>query len=260
MQQLDARETLKQIITTYGRTVAQEPGRLKGLLDDMCGDRRREITLIMGALRENVPADMLSTSATAMPRELLFERLQGRLEENLSITADAARWSVETWALALDQMPPGYQTPSPGYRPGNSDRPAMPSGPTSVSYTPAPTGSGWAPVTPSPPSVGGQTPGPVVQGYPLPSPSPLPVVVGDKVSSRATTALILSLVGLLCGLLTGIPAAIMGAAEMRDIREGRASPVSKGTAQDALIIGIIVSAGSVLYWIAVAITAATSNH
>ena len=259
MQQLDARDTLKQILTTYGRATYQEPGRLEGLLKDLCGDRRREITLIMGALRENVPADLLSTSATATPRELLFERLQGRLEENLSLTADAARWAVETWALALDQVPPGYKTPSPGYRPGNSDRPLMPSGPTPLSTPPpVPPGPGWAPV--APPPVGGQTSGPVVQGYPPPSPSPLPVVVADKASSRATTALILALVGLLCGLLTGIPAAIMGAAEMRDIREGRASPAGKGTAQAALIIGIIVSVGSILYLIAVAITAATSNH
>lgn len=92
-----------------------------------------------------------------------------------------------------------------------------------------------------------------------PGPTP-PVIQVQKASSRATTALILALVGLLCGLLTGIPAAIMGAAELRDIREGRASPASKGTAQAAFIIGIIVTVGSLLYWIAVAITAVHSNH
>lgn len=258
MPQSDARDTLKQLLTTEGRSLIQEPGRLEGLLKDyLRGGARREITLILGALREGVPAELLSTSVTAMPRELLFERLQGRLEENLAITTDAARWAVETWALALDQMPPGYQTPSPGYQPGHSDRPSLPPGP-SASYTPppsAPPGPGWEPA-----------PGPILQTPPGPTPpgptppGPTPVVVVEKASSRATTALILALVGLLCGLLTGIPAALMGSAELRDIREGRASPASKGTAQAALIIGIIVTVGSILYWIAVAITAANSNH
>ncbi len=259
MPQPDARDTLKEILTTEGRSLIQEPGRLEGLLKDyLRGGGRREILLILGALREGVPAELLSSSVTALPRALLFERLQGRLEENLAITADAARWTVETWALALDQMPPGYQTPSPDYRPGNSDRSQALPGPNpsdTLPPRPAPPGPGWAPVTPPPvpitsPSISGQTPIEYLPDF----------VAAQKASSRATTALILALVGLLCGLLTGIPAAIMGAAELRDINEGRASPAGKGTAQAALIIGIIVTVGSILYWITVAITAVNSNR
>jgi outer membrane biosynthesis protein TonB len=36
-----------------------------------------------------------------MPTELLLTRLENRLEEQTAVTAEAARWAVESWALAL---------------------------------------------------------------------------------------------------------------------------------------------------------------
>lgn len=37
-----------------------------------------------------------------MPLELLLKRLEKRLEEQTAMTAEAARWAVESWATALD--------------------------------------------------------------------------------------------------------------------------------------------------------------
>jgi hypothetical protein len=54
----------------------------------------------MGALEERVPLDLLAAQS-AMPRELLLTRLTKRLEDQMALTEEAARWAVHSWALAL---------------------------------------------------------------------------------------------------------------------------------------------------------------
>ena len=74
-----------------------------------------------------------------------------------------------------------------------------------------------------------------------------PVQQTGESSSRATTAAILAVAGVLCcGFLTGIPAAILGWLEMGAIREGRASAKGMTMAQIGLWGGII---GTVLHFI-----------
>jgi len=65
----------------------------------------------------------------------------------------------------------------------------------------------------------------------------------DKASGRAIAALILSACGLFlcCGLVTGVPGAILGWMEITAIREGRASPKGMTFAQLGLWGGIGVS-------------------
>jgi hypothetical protein len=56
---------------------------------------------LINALEERIPLDLLA-AANSMPHELLLTRLEKRLEEQTGLTAEAARWAVESWALALD--------------------------------------------------------------------------------------------------------------------------------------------------------------
>ena len=59
---------------------------------------------------------------------------------------------------------------------------------------------------------------------------------------RGPLVLTLGLVGLVCGChVLGIPAWILGAQDLREIREGRMDPAGEGLTQAGMIIGIIAS-------------------
>lgn len=94
------RQKLREIIARHGREVAEDPRRCEGLLRDYCGGYRREISALVGALEEHAAADML-TSPAGTPREVLLARLARRLCDHLALSEEAARWAVESWALAL---------------------------------------------------------------------------------------------------------------------------------------------------------------
>lgn len=94
------RQVLRQILTKYGREICGDARRCEGLLNDLCGSYRREINVLVNAVEERVPLDLLA-GAGSMPPELLLTKLEKRLEEQTAMTAEAARWAVESWALAL---------------------------------------------------------------------------------------------------------------------------------------------------------------
>jgi hypothetical protein len=94
------RHTLSRIILKHGLNICETPQRLEALLRDLSVAHRREINIIIGALEERVAADLLAAGRT-VPRDVLLARLAARLRDNLAYTPEAARWAVETWALAL---------------------------------------------------------------------------------------------------------------------------------------------------------------
>lgn len=94
------RQQLYKLITTYGRALCDDPRRCEALLKDTCGQYRPEIAVLVGALREGVAADLLA-SQNNVPQTLLLADLTKRLHNNLALTEDAAKWGVESWALAL---------------------------------------------------------------------------------------------------------------------------------------------------------------
>ena len=95
------RETLRQIINKHGSEIGGNPKRCESLLNDLCGSYRREINVLVNAIEERVPLDLLA-GAGSMPLELLLTRLEKRLAEQTAMTGEAARWAVESWALALN--------------------------------------------------------------------------------------------------------------------------------------------------------------
>jgi hypothetical protein len=94
------REILKYLIGQYGRSIAEDPKRCEALLRDFCGQYRKEINVLVSAIKESVPAD-LSNSQNRVPSTLLLAQLTKRLEDYLAIDREAARWAVESWAIAL---------------------------------------------------------------------------------------------------------------------------------------------------------------
>ncbi|HEX9919071.1 MAG TPA: hypothetical protein VGA87_07890 [Pyrinomonadaceae bacterium] len=94
------RHTLSRIIAEHGREICGAPKRVEALLRDLCGGNRREINIIIGALEERVASDLMA-AGNSVPRDLLLSRLAARLRDDLAYTPEAARWGVETWAVAL---------------------------------------------------------------------------------------------------------------------------------------------------------------
>lgn len=95
------RQTLRRIIEKYGREICGDGRRCESLLNDLCGSYRREINVLVNAIEERVPLDLLA-AGSSMPLEALLKRLKKRLEEHTAMTAEAASWAVDSWALALN--------------------------------------------------------------------------------------------------------------------------------------------------------------
>jgi hypothetical protein len=96
----DVRQKLYELIVEYGRSLCDDPQRCQALLKDYCGKHKREIFVLVSALRNRVAEDLLKTSA-GVPQSLLLGRLVRRLEDELGLAEEAAHWAVESWAFAL---------------------------------------------------------------------------------------------------------------------------------------------------------------
>ncbi len=98
------RQQLKELLEKYGHGLCDEPNKLEAMLRDLCPQYKREINLIISALKEKVAADFI-TSSNATPKEILVNRFAQRLYDNLGIATEFAEWAVESWALALGVIP-----------------------------------------------------------------------------------------------------------------------------------------------------------
>src|SRR4029079_10150771 len=94
------REKLCRMLAAYGADLHADPRRCEALLKDLCPQDKCELSVLIGALREHVPADLASPT---MRRGAVHAigRLAKRLEDNLGLAAKPARWAVESWAVAL---------------------------------------------------------------------------------------------------------------------------------------------------------------
>ncbi len=72
------RQKLKEIIIQYGRSLCDDPRRCEALLRDYCGQYRKEVSVLVNALRENIPTDLLSSQSSSMP-SVTVARLTKRL-------------------------------------------------------------------------------------------------------------------------------------------------------------------------------------
>jgi hypothetical protein len=94
------RRKLREIIERHGRAVVEDVRRCEGLLRDYSGEHRREVSVLVSALEERVPQELLAVPA-GTPREVLLARMARRLSEDRALSEPAAAWAVNSWALAL---------------------------------------------------------------------------------------------------------------------------------------------------------------
>jgi hypothetical protein len=94
------RTILKDLVSRYGVSLTMDPLRTEGLLRDMCGASHREIFVLVNAVRQKIPADLL-LPRHSLSFSLLKEFLARRLQDELALSDDASQWAVESWADAL---------------------------------------------------------------------------------------------------------------------------------------------------------------
>lgn len=91
---------LAMLVSRYGTSVALDPLRCEGLLRDTCPRCSREIFILVNAVRQRVTADLLEPRHS-LPPELFRGFLVKRLQDELGLSDEAAKWAVATWAFAL---------------------------------------------------------------------------------------------------------------------------------------------------------------
>jgi len=102
------RDVLIEIVTKHGEPLLASPLRTEGLLKDYCGEFRREIFVLVSCLRVGA-VDQLRRQ-NGPPVKLVCARLALKLEQNLAISSDVAKWAVESWAIALGLLLPENAT------------------------------------------------------------------------------------------------------------------------------------------------------
>lgn len=96
------RVTLCQLISDRPE-LCDDARALKGLLLDMCGIHRREVSALCAAHEEKIPRDLKASSST-LPKSMMITRLTARLYADRGLEEGLARWAVESWALALGKV------------------------------------------------------------------------------------------------------------------------------------------------------------
>ena len=100
-----ARTMLSRLIALYGVSIAHDANRCEGLLRDTCPECSREIFVLVHAVRQHIPDDLL-TPRHALPLALTEAFLIKRLEDELGFSSEVARWAVISWAEALGRADP----------------------------------------------------------------------------------------------------------------------------------------------------------
>lgn len=92
--------SLHKLLEERGRVIAGDRRLCAALLRDICGTHKLEINLLLAAIDEHIPEELMEPRA-AVPEILLLGRLTTRLVGNQGLDPDNARWAVETWQHAL---------------------------------------------------------------------------------------------------------------------------------------------------------------
>jgi hypothetical protein len=114
--QPDVATALCQICGRFGRAICREPQKLEAMLRDLCPESRREVFLLVAALRERILPELMAADIT-LPEMVVVSRSCRKLVENLCLNEDAAAWAVESWLRAARILATVPDVPLPAYVP-----------------------------------------------------------------------------------------------------------------------------------------------
>lgn len=93
-------QKLGEILSKHGRPPLTDAKLCENLLKDYCGEYKEEISLLVFAVRERIPSDLLA-SHDGLPRDMLRALLVKRLRKDRVVSEGAARWIVDSWWQAV---------------------------------------------------------------------------------------------------------------------------------------------------------------
>jgi tetratricopeptide (TPR) repeat protein len=119
---------LRDLVAQYSVALCDDARRCEALLKDYCPQQEREVFLLTCAVRQRVHTDLLS-SKSGEPLEVILKKLSRRLSSQLYLAEDAARWAVESIAVAVGVASEGEvgrlrQAPKPA-SPQSAPNPAV---------------------------------------------------------------------------------------------------------------------------------------
>ena len=89
------RKKLCEIIKKYGIEISRDHKRCEAFLKDFCGEYKREISVLVCAIQENVTCELIMMS-NHTPLQTLTFKLSRRLQDNKAISEEAAMWAVKS--------------------------------------------------------------------------------------------------------------------------------------------------------------------
>jgi hypothetical protein len=104
------RQQLRELLATYGPSLCEEPERCRVLLEEACPGYAPAVEILLGTLEQSVPKDLLA-APPGRDWDALSRPQVSRLEETYA--PEAARWAVESWALALGKVTEARLAQSP---------------------------------------------------------------------------------------------------------------------------------------------------
>ncbi|MDM8557678.1 hypothetical protein [Candidatus Parabeggiatoa sp. HSG14] len=106
------RQKLRELIEHHGTNLSFDAKRCESFLRDACGGKyKREVFVLINAIKEGVPKSLLNPPAI-LPQAALLKRLAQRLHDDLGLDKTLAEWTIETWAVALSQISPSQISPT----------------------------------------------------------------------------------------------------------------------------------------------------
>ena len=96
------RRILRQFLADHGPTLLDDPARVDALLADLSGLYHKERFLLVHALRERIPSELLVQPQGGVVHG---QRLSQRLQKRYGFSVETAQWAIESWALALGIAP-----------------------------------------------------------------------------------------------------------------------------------------------------------
>jgi formylglycine-generating enzyme required for sulfatase activity len=102
-----ARQTLKKLVDQHGSELVNQPGRVKGLLLDLCAGQMRETKVLVAVVQRGMAKELHQDGGRNLP--ILIPRMAISLYKDDGLDQTLARWAVETWAMAFGFALPGDQ-------------------------------------------------------------------------------------------------------------------------------------------------------
>ncbi len=224
------REILNRLVDERGPNLLDDSRLCESLLRDLCPEDDDAIHLIISGLGIGAATRLRSSVSSAQPTQIVIHQLVQQLKQKRHMAEYAARWAVETIALALKVISPNELTLIEESWHVADETPSVPAAPVRQVSRPA--------GVPPPPDA----PPPILQSLAPQSLASQSTGSTQKVETYLTQAILVTLCCCLPGGIVGIVYASRAKAclETGDVAGARkAAATAKGWLAVATVLGLL---------------------